>query len=63
MVQPGRVVGEIWSQRVLWLCAVGSAIGLYMVGVDRQAQNRARMMADGLTSLDGPSSQSRGENV
>ncbi|KAK8923999.1 hypothetical protein KSP39_PZI019252 [Platanthera zijinensis] len=27
MVQPGGVVGEIWSQRDLWLCTVGSAIG------------------------------------
>ncbi|XP_020595718.1 uncharacterized protein LOC110035771 [Phalaenopsis equestris] len=57
------LVGEKWSQRILWLCAIGSAVGLYMVAVERQAQNRERMMAEGLTSLDGAHSQSRGEDV
>uniref|UniRef100_J3LAK2 Uncharacterized protein n=1 Tax=Oryza brachyantha TaxID=4533 RepID=J3LAK2_ORYBR len=47
------VVGERWSQRVLWLCAIGSAVSLYYVAVERQAQNRARAMAEGLKALDG----------
>ncbi|KAF0935359.1 hypothetical protein E2562_032050 [Oryza meyeriana var. granulata] len=47
------VVGERWSQRVLWLCAIGSAVSLYYVAVERQAQNRARAVAEGLKALDG----------
>ncbi|KAJ0988160.1 hypothetical protein J5N97_006516 [Dioscorea zingiberensis] len=40
------VVGDKWSMRILWMCAIGSAISLYMVAVERQAQNRARMMEE-----------------
>uniref|UniRef100_K3YXZ3 Uncharacterized protein n=3 Tax=Setaria TaxID=4554 RepID=K3YXZ3_SETIT len=47
------VVGERWSQRVLWICALGSAVSLYFVAVERQAQNRARAVAEGLRALDG----------
>ncbi|XP_010913979.1 uncharacterized protein [Elaeis guineensis] len=56
------VVGDKWSQRILWFCAIGSAISLYMVAVERQAQNRERMMAEGLKGIDGASGQS-GEDV
>ncbi|KAL3508653.1 hypothetical protein ACH5RR_028054 [Cinchona calisaya] len=42
------VVGDKWSSRVLWICAIGSAIGLYMVAAERQAQNRAKMMSEAL---------------
>ncbi|GJM90519.1 hypothetical protein PR202_ga06806 [Eleusine coracana subsp. coracana] len=45
-------VGERWSQRILWMCAIGSAVSLYFVAVERQAQNRARAMAEGLKALD-----------
>ncbi|XP_062218483.1 uncharacterized protein LOC133918568 [Phragmites australis] len=47
------VVGERWSQRILWMCALGSAVSLYFVAVERQAQNRARAVAEGLKALDG----------
>ncbi|CAL4889386.1 unnamed protein product [Urochloa decumbens] len=47
------IVGERWSQRILWICALGSAVSLYFVAVERQAQNRARAVAEGLKSLDG----------
>ncbi|KAI4978255.1 hypothetical protein ZWY2020_014809 [Hordeum vulgare] len=43
------VVGDRWSQRVLWICAIGSAVSLYFVAVERQAQNRA----GGLRGLQG----------
>ncbi|CAN0890817.1 hypothetical protein LINGRAHAP2_LOCUS16640 [Linum grandiflorum] len=46
------VISDKWSMRILWLCAIGSAAGLYMVAVERQAQNRQRMMAEALMSLD-----------
>ncbi|CAN1332999.1 hypothetical protein LINPERPRIM_LOCUS35912 [Linum perenne] len=46
------VISDKWSMRILWLCALGSAVGLYMVAVERQAQNRQRMMAEALMSLD-----------
>ncbi|KAK7343180.1 hypothetical protein VNO80_26143 [Phaseolus coccineus] len=42
------VIGDKWSMRILWACAIGSAVGLYMVAVERQAQNRARMLAEEL---------------
>ncbi|GAY59502.1 hypothetical protein CUMW_194920 [Citrus unshiu] len=42
------VIGDKWSMRVLWACAIGSAIGLYMVAVDRQMKNRERMLAESL---------------
>ncbi|CAN6271809.1 unnamed protein product [Urochloa humidicola] len=41
------IVGERWSQRILWICALGSAVSLYFVAVERQAQNRARAVAEG----------------
>ncbi|MQM01779.1 hypothetical protein Taro_034537 [Colocasia esculenta] len=56
------VVGDKWSQRILWFCAIGSAISLYMVAVERQAQNRARAMAESLQDA-GASSQTAGEEV
>ncbi|CAI0376150.1 unnamed protein product [Linum tenue] len=46
------VIGDKWSMRILWMCALGSAVGLYMVAVERQAQNRKKMMAEGFTGLD-----------
>ncbi|CAO2838691.1 unnamed protein product [Amaranthus hypochondriacus] len=39
-------IPDKWSSRVLWVCAIGSAIGLYMVAVERQMQNRQKMMAE-----------------
>lgn len=42
------VIGDKWSMRVLWACAIGSAISLYMVAVERQMQNRERMLAESL---------------
>ncbi|XP_044951414.1 uncharacterized protein LOC123401638 [Hordeum vulgare subsp. vulgare] len=47
------VVGDRWSQRVLWICAIGSAVSLYFVAVERQAQNRARAVSEGFKGLDG----------
>ncbi|KAK8464451.1 hypothetical protein PHAVU_011G213100 [Phaseolus vulgaris] len=35
------VIGDKWSMRILWACAIGSA-------VERQTQNRARMLAEEL---------------
>ncbi|KAI3852518.1 hypothetical protein MKW98_014093 [Papaver atlanticum] len=52
------VVGDKWSMRILWLCAIGSAVGLWMVGVDRQAQNRSRALAESLKAMDAADSQS-----
>lgn len=46
------VISDKWSMRILWLCALGSAVGLYMVAVERQTQNRARMMAEALKESD-----------
>lgn len=56
------VVGDKWSQRILWLCAIGSAVSLYFVAVERQAQNRHRMMQEGLQGLN-TVDQSAGEDV
>ncbi|KAG5597640.1 hypothetical protein H5410_038872 [Solanum commersonii] len=42
------IVADKWSGRLLWVCAIGSAIGFYMVAVERQTQNRAKMMAEAL---------------
>ncbi|KAJ0500591.1 hypothetical protein HanHA300_Chr11g0391171 [Helianthus annuus] len=42
------VISDKWSMRVLWITAIGSAIGLYMVAVERQTQNREKMMAEAL---------------
>ncbi|KAE8732158.1 hypothetical protein F3Y22_tig00002237pilonHSYRG00554 [Hibiscus syriacus] len=46
------VIGDKWSMRILWACAIGSAIGLYMVAVERQQQNRDRMMAESLKAME-----------
>uniref|UniRef100_A0A7N0U404 Uncharacterized protein n=1 Tax=Kalanchoe fedtschenkoi TaxID=63787 RepID=A0A7N0U404_KALFE len=42
------VISEKWSMRVLWLCAIGSGITLFMVAQERQLQNRQKMIAEGL---------------
>ncbi|KAJ8567870.1 hypothetical protein K7X08_020592 [Anisodus acutangulus] len=42
------IVADKWSGRLLWVCAIGSAVGFYMVAVERQTQNRAKMMAQAL---------------
>ncbi|XP_021726801.1 uncharacterized protein LOC110693931 [Chenopodium quinoa] len=39
-------IPDKWSMRLLWLCALGSAVGFYMVAVERQTQNRDKMMAE-----------------
>ncbi|KAH0868375.1 hypothetical protein HID58_075397 [Brassica napus] len=46
------IISDKWSMRILWDCALGSAVapydivlGLYMVAVERQTQNRARALA------------------
>ncbi|CAN6237454.1 unnamed protein product, partial [Urochloa humidicola] len=57
------IVGERWSQRILWICALGSAVSLYFVAVERQAQNRARAVAEGLKALDGAGGGAAGEDV
>ncbi|KAL5698098.1 hypothetical protein ACHQM5_029177 [Ranunculus cassubicifolius] len=44
------VVGDKWSNRILWLCALGSAVGLWMVGVETQAQNRERALRAAMES-------------
>lgn len=54
------VIGDKWSMRVLWACALGSAIGLYMVAQERQLQNRERMLAECLNDVESGDS---GENV
>ncbi|KAL8171891.1 hypothetical protein V2J09_023695 [Rumex salicifolius] len=41
-------IPDKWSMRILWGCAIGSAVGLYMVAVERQMQNRAKMLAEAL---------------
>ncbi|GMH25535.1 hypothetical protein Nepgr_027378 [Nepenthes gracilis] len=46
------VIPDKWSMRILWACAIGSAISLYMVAVERQMQNRERMMAEGLKEVE-----------
>ncbi|XWS27988.1 hypothetical protein CRYUN_Cryun25bG0027500 [Craigia yunnanensis] len=46
------VIGDKWSMRILWVCAIGSVIGLYMVAVERQRQNRDRMMAESLNAME-----------
>ncbi|RYR62651.1 hypothetical protein Ahy_A04g020358 [Arachis hypogaea] len=42
------VVGDKWSMRILWACALGSAAGLYMVAVERQKKNREKILAEAL---------------
>ncbi|KAL9259062.1 hypothetical protein AKJ16_DCAP14314 [Drosera capensis] len=46
------VVPDKWSMRILWACAIGSAISLYMVAVERQMKNREKMMADALQGVE-----------
>ncbi|KAI3457475.1 hypothetical protein Pfo_014138 [Paulownia fortunei] len=46
------VIGDRWSSKILWVCAIGSAIGLYMVAVERQMQNREKMMAESLRAAE-----------
>ncbi|KAH7684274.1 hypothetical protein IHE45_05G232000 [Dioscorea alata] len=47
------VVGDKWSRRILWLCVIGSGISLYMVAVERQAQNRNRMIGEQFSDAEG----------
>ncbi|XP_075669100.1 uncharacterized protein LOC142638910 [Castanea sativa] len=53
-------IPDKWSMRVLWFCALGSAVGLYMVAVDRQTKNRERMMAENMKAMEG---EGGGEDV
>ena len=71
------IISDKWSMRILWGCALGSAVGnvssldlcickafflsthpydyivgLYMVAVERQTQNRARALAEGLRAAE-----------
>ncbi|OIW06110.1 hypothetical protein TanjilG_29866 [Lupinus angustifolius] len=57
----GGIIADKWSMRILWACAIGSAVSLYMVAVERQAQNRARMLAEGMKDMD--LGESNGEDV
>ncbi|KAK4795589.1 hypothetical protein SAY86_027915 [Trapa natans] len=47
IIMRGRIPDK-WSMRILWMSAIGSGIGLYMVVVERQLQNRERMAAEGV---------------
>ncbi|MBA0731639.1 hypothetical protein Golax_022912 [Gossypium laxum] len=47
------VIGDKWSMRILWGCAIGSA-------VERQKQNRDQMMAESLKAME---SEGSGERV
>ncbi|CAN6560913.1 hypothetical protein C1H46_039934 [Malus baccata] len=49
------VIGDRWSMRILWACAIGSAVGLYMVAVDRQLKNRERALAEELKAMEAES--------
>ncbi|MCL8600217.1 hypothetical protein NAB79_18345, partial [Proteus mirabilis] len=55
------VISDKWSMRVLWLCAIGSGITLFMVAQERQLQNRQRMLAEGLKDTE--SGAATGEEV
>ncbi|CAJ2646505.1 unnamed protein product [Trifolium pratense] len=56
------VIADKWSMRVLWACAIGSAVSLYMVAVERQKQNRQKMLlAEGLKGME--LGESNGEDV
>uniref|UniRef100_A0A0A0L386 Uncharacterized protein n=2 Tax=Cucumis sativus TaxID=3659 RepID=A0A0A0L386_CUCSA len=46
------VIGDKWSTRVLWVCALGSVIGMYMVAQERQLQNRQRMLTESLKDVE-----------
>ncbi|KAH1221662.1 hypothetical protein GmHk_12G035024 [Glycine max] len=54
------VIADKWSMRILWACAIGSAVSLYMVAVERQAQNRQRMLAEELKAME--SGESNGKD-
>ncbi|GKV38343.1 hypothetical protein SLEP1_g46265 [Rubroshorea leprosula] len=54
------VIGDKWSMRILWVCAIGSAISLYMVAIGRQTQNRERMTAESLKAME---SEGSGEEL
>ncbi|XP_047319994.1 uncharacterized protein LOC124924009 [Impatiens glandulifera] len=47
------LITDKWSMRILWACAVGSAISFFMVAQERQLQNRDKMLADSLNEADG----------
>lgn len=47
-----NVFGDKWSMKILWMCAIGSAISLYMVAAERQMQNRDRMLAESLKAME-----------
>ncbi|KAM1057467.1 hypothetical protein ACFX10_030671 [Malus domestica] len=49
------VIGDRWSMRILWACAIGSAVSLYMVAVDRQLKNRERALAEELKAMEAES--------
>ncbi|GAV78926.1 hypothetical protein CFOL_v3_22391 [Cephalotus follicularis] len=62
------VIGDKRSMRILWARAIGSAVGmnplplfLYMVAVERQTQNRERMLAESLKDME--SEAGRAESV
>ncbi|TYI96416.1 hypothetical protein E1A91_D01G071200v1 [Gossypium mustelinum] len=55
------VIGDKWSMRILWGCAIGSAVALYMVAVERQKQNRDQMMAESLKAMESEGSEINGE--
>uniref|UniRef100_A0A2P2KAB3 Uncharacterized protein n=1 Tax=Rhizophora mucronata TaxID=61149 RepID=A0A2P2KAB3_RHIMU len=48
------VIGDKWSMRILWMCAIGTA-------VDRQEKNRDRMMAESIRAAEAEAGN--GENV
>ncbi|XP_071701504.1 uncharacterized protein [Rutidosis leptorrhynchoides] len=52
------VISDKWSMRVLWLTAIGSAVGLYMVAVERQTQNREKMLAESLRAAEAEANNS-----
>ncbi|XP_031487665.1 uncharacterized protein LOC116255793 [Nymphaea colorata] len=57
------LVGDKWSSRILWFCALGSAVGFYMVALERRAQNMERAMAEYSKELESGGQQSSGGDV
>ncbi|CAN6711770.1 unnamed protein product [Malus baccata var. baccata] len=57
------VIGDRWSMRILWACAIGSAVSLYMVAVDRQLKNRERALAEELKAMEAESGSSEKQCV
>lgn len=55
------VISDKWSMMVLWFYEIGSAVGLYMVAVERQMKNRERAIAEGLKAME--SDANTGEEV